>query len=188
MTRRPASGARLFAALLLSVCVPASAGAQTGSASSLRAGFLFNFAKFTEWPADVLPPAAPLVICVIGDGPSAEILEHTTRRQVVQGHPVVVWKGQGEGSVRSCQVLFLGKSLEKQVLAVIDSVKGAAVLTVSEAPLFAQTGGTVQLFTENDRMRFAVNVEAAQRHRLRLSAQLLSLAKLVKDDKDASQH
>ena len=90
--------------------------------------------------------------------------------------------------MRSCQVLFLGSSLARQALAVVESVKGAAVLTVSESPLFAQAGGTVQLFTENDRMRFAVNVDAAQRQRLRLSAQLLSLAKLVRDDKDASQH
>jgi hypothetical protein len=57
------------------------------------------------------------------------------------------------------------------------------VLTVSDAARFAETGGMVELFVEGDRMRFAVNVDALQRARVRLSSRMLGLAKIVKDAK-----
>ena len=63
-----------------------------------------------------------------------------------------------------------------------------AVLTVSDLPSFTRLGGTAHLFVEGERMRFAVNVESAQRGRLRLSSRLLSLAMLVKDDPNAAPH
>ena len=56
------------------------------------------------------------------------------------------------------------------------------MLTVSDAARFAQTGGMVELFIEDGRMRFAVNVDALQRARVRLSSRVLALAKIVRDD------
>jgi hypothetical protein len=162
--------------------------AQTATASSLRSAFLFNFAKFTEWPADALPPAAPLVICVLGDPAVAAALEQSARNQTLEGHRIVVWKGIGEGSVHSCHVLYVGGSVDRQVQGLLDTVRNAPVLTVGESALFAETGGSVQLFRENDRMRFAVNIDAVQRQKLHLSAQLLSLAKVIRSSKDAPRN
>jgi hypothetical protein len=171
----------------VAAAVPTASTAQTASASSLRAAFLFNFAKFTEWPADALGPAAPLVICVVGDPAAATVLEHSTRTQTVGGHRIVVWQGLGEGPIQSCHVLYFAMTAERQMRALLDSVRGAPVLTVGESPQFAENGGSVQFFRENDRMRFAVNIDAVTEQKLRLSSQLLSLAKLVRTRKDAPQ-
>jgi hypothetical protein len=175
-------------AVVVAAAVPPAATAQTASASSLRAAFLFNFAKFTDWPADALGPAAPLVICVLGDPAAAAVLEDSTRTQTVGGHRIVVWKGLGEGPIQSCHVLYFATAAERQMRALLDSVRGAPVLTVGESPLFAENGGAVQLFRENDRMRFAVNTDAVAEQKLHLSSQLLSLAKVVRTRKNASQN
>ena len=175
----------LALALVLHALTTTAASAQTASAPSLRAAFLFNFAKFTEWPADALPPATPLVICVLGDPAAAAALQQSARNQTVGGHRIVVRKGLDEGPVQSCHVLYVATAVELQVRTLLDSVKGAPVLTVGESAFFAADGGSVQLFRENDRMRFAVNIDAVQGQKLRLSAQLLNLAKLVRSNKDA---
>lgn len=187
MGYHPIARLRVALTVLLWTLGQASAPAQTASAPSLHAAFVFNFAKFTEWPKAALPPVAPLIICVLGDPAAASALDQAVNRQTVQGHQVLVRQTLDDGSGHACHVLFIGRSLDKSATALLDEVKGNPILTVSESPAFAEIGGAIQIFTENDRMRFAINIEAAQRQGLRLSAQLLSLARIVRT-KDAQAH
>lgn len=82
---------------------------------------------------------------------------------------------------RACQVLFIAGRDDGRVSALLEQAAGSPVLTVSDADRFAAGGGTIQLFVEGGRMRFAVNVDAAQRSKVRLSSRLLGLAKVVRD-------
>jgi len=175
-----------MAAMVLCACAIVNVRAEQATAPALRAEFLFRFAAFTEWPAEALLPGAPLVICVLGDSRAAAGLEEYASRRTIQGHRIVVWKGLGEGPVHACHVLYVEKAFEKYVTQVLDGVRDAPVLTVGDSPRFAQTLGTVQFLTDSDRtMKFAINVEAARRKNLRLSSQLLSLAKIVRTPADA---
>jgi hypothetical protein len=178
----------VYVAVMLSLSIT-HARAETATAAELKAAFVFNFATFTVWPEDALPAAAPLQLCVIGDSAVAQALERSARaRREIEGHRVVVRKMDAGGPVRSCHVLYAGGLVAKRATELLDSVKGIAVLTVSDLSTFTQLGGTAHLFIEGERMRFAVNVESAQRFRLRLSSRLLSLAKLVKDEPNAAPH
>jgi hypothetical protein len=167
--------------------VHAQAPAQKATAPELRGAFLFKFAMFTEWPPAVLPVTAPLVICVLGDPAAAAALDRYAQGRTVQTRRVVVWKGLGEGPVHACHVLYVAKDMEDEVGSILDSVTGLPVLTVGDSALFAQTRGTVQLLVENDRMRFAVNIDTVRRQKLRLSAQLLALGTIIRTP-DAPPH
>ena len=186
MALRSAACVRLTIALLGWMVSPSLVGAdpgpQAGSVpvTSMRAAFLFRFAQFTEWPADALPPAAPIAFCAVGDPETADALDRTVRQQSINGHALVVRREVEDGGARACHVLFIGHAAGKAGPELIRSVAGAPVLTVSEEAAFAESGGIVQLYTERARMRFAVNVDTALRQRLRLSSQLLSLARIVK--------
>jgi hypothetical protein len=160
--------------------------AQSASAPALKAAFLYNFAKFTEWPSDSLPAGAPLVMCVVDNLKLARALEEATAGREVEGHALVVRKIEMDGPVRSCHVLYADVD-PKAGARLIEALKGAPVLAVTDFGQFAAMGGTTSLFVEDGRIRFAVNVEAANRARLRISSRLLSLAKLVKDDPNAAQ-
>jgi YfiR/HmsC-like len=177
----------LIGAALAAVCGVAAAdpGAQTASAPALKAAFLFNFAKFTEWPWDVLRPGASLVLCVAGEPRVSKALEDATAGRDVEGHPLTTRSIDIDGPVQSCHILYIESFDDRRALALLERIKGKPVLTVSDLGTFAELGGVANLFVEDGRMRFAVNVESAQRSKLRLSSRLLSLAKIVKDAPNA---
>lgn len=178
---RIASG---IAAAFLTAVVGLTIGASTQSLSApaLRAAYLYNFAQFVEWPAGAMPADASLVLCVVDDGAVADVLERTTRGRTVEGHDLVVRRLKAGALLPACHVLYVAGSDLKRSLALVSPVKGL-VLTVSDAPGFAKAGGMVELFLEDGRMRFAVNVDALQRARVKLSSRVLTLAKIVRDDK-----
>ncbi len=156
--------------------------AQSATAPALTSAFLYNFAKFTEWPADALAPGQRLALCVLGDNAVASALEQIIRGHSIESHELTVELLKSDASARSCHVLYLSGLDEKRSLQVIDSLKAAPVLTASDAVRFAEVGGVAQLILEDGRMRFTINVTAAQRARLQLSSKLLSLARIIKDE------
>jgi hypothetical protein len=167
----------VVAALLLA---PAAASAQDVSLPTLKAAFLVNFAKFTEWPEDALPSGRVLTFCVIGDKAVAAALEQGIKERPGQ-EPMSVAAVAADAPLRACQVLYLGGMNLRDARRTVEALKGMAILTVSDVDGFAEHGGVAQLRLERGRMRFAINPAAAQRARLSLSAKLLSLATIVKD-------
>jgi hypothetical protein len=179
------SGLRVLAALLVALGSARPLAAQTASEPALKAAFVYNFAKFTEWPSDALPDGAPLVMCVVGDVAVAQSLESAVKGRQVERHALVVQQLTLDGPLRTCHVLYAGDLNNGDAVQMLDLLRGLPVLVVSDLNKFARMGGTAQLFIEGDRMRFAINADVAQRNRLHLSSQLLALARLVKDDPDA---
>jgi len=161
-----------------------TATAQNVTVPALKAAFLYNFAKFTEWPAEAAPPGAPLVLCVLGDGDVADALEGTVKGRSIDGHDLSIRRVKLDSSVRTCHLLYVSSLDEKRSLELLDLVKGASVLTVSDLDHFAQLGGVAHFFTEAGKMRFAINVESAQRAKIHLSSKLLGLATVVKDERN----
>ena len=151
------------------------------SAPALTAAFLYNFAKFAEWPADALAPKQRLSLCVVGDDAVADALEQTIKGRTVEGHELSVGILKSSGPFTSCHLLYIGGRDTKRSLQALEALKGTSVFAVGEADGFAESGGIAQLILENDKMRFAINIAAAQRARLQLSSKLLSLATIINE-------
>jgi hypothetical protein len=177
-------------AVVTLVCLCSAAGpylavAQITTASTLKAAFLYNFAKFTEWPPDALAPAQRLSLCVMGDASVADALEQTIQGRNVEGHELTVRVVKVSDPIRACHLLYASGLDAQRSTQLLRALNGAAVLTVADSDRFAQSGGVAQLILEGDRIRFAINVASARRARLTLSSKLLNLAKIVKDGQDA---
>ena len=97
-----------------------------------------------------------------------------------EGHGIEVRRTRSDSPFSACHLLFVPASDARQALAKMGGTE--ALLTVSDAPGFAQSGGLIELFQENGQMRFAVNVDTARRSGVRLSSRLLELAKIVRTD------
>jgi len=155
--------------------------AQTAAISKVKAAFLYNFAKFAEWPADSLPPGERLQLCVVGDDAVADALEETIKGRAIEGHELSVRVVGNDAMVRTCHLVYVDGRDSRRSSALIAALKGTPILSVGDGEKFAELGGVAQLVLEQDRMRFAVNVTAVERSRLRLSSKLLSLASIVKE-------
>jgi YfiR/HmsC-like len=177
-TRRLAV-ALIGAIALFAAAAGSSRAADAATPSALKAAFLFNFAKFADWSG--VQPGVTLVLCVANDDQIGAALADSVRGQAINGHALEVRRLNSDNSLSECHLLFVPASDARLMLAKIN--KGAEpMLTVSDAPGFAQSGGMIELFQESGRMRFAVNVDTAQRAGVRLSSRLLDLAKIVRTD------
>jgi hypothetical protein len=156
----------------------AGAGDDVASDVAVKAAFLYNFAKFTEWPA--LPAATLLVLCVIGDDAVEDALTQTIRGQVIDGHGLEVRRLTRDLAPQSCHVLFVASSDVRLASPMLSEMRAVPILTVSDGSGFARTIGMIELFVEGGHMRFAVNVDAVQRAGLHLSSRLLGLARIVR--------
>lgn len=174
-----AVAATLLAALAIATTVLAAAPrAQSAAAPDLQAAFLLNFARFTEWPDS--RQRRPIVMCVFGDVRVTRALLTSVRDQTIDGRALHVTELTAAGDVSPCDVLFLGKSSMSGALPLLRAASRLPVLTVSDSPSFAANGGIVELFVEDGRMRFAINIDVARRSRLTLSSRLLGLARIVR--------
>ena len=181
-------GLRVAAAIASALCCGAltasRARAQSASASEVKAAFVYNFAKFSEWPPDALPEQMPLLLCVTGDDELEGALRKAVQGQTIGGRPLAVRHVDLDASMRHCHVVYGSRLDLGHVRQLLDLIKDAPVLSVSDVGSFANQGGVAELYKEGDKMRFAVNLESAQRAHLRLSSKLLSLARIVKDERD----
>jgi len=176
MRWRPCAAALLAGSLL---CIPA-ARAQDAPEPSLKAAFIYNFAKFTEWPADGLPANAAFNACVLGDQAIADALERTVKDRTLSGHAVGVMRVQIGGPLRTCHLLYVSGVSAVQIAAIVASLRGTPVLTIGDLDDFGRLG-IAHIFVENGKWRFNIDLELAKRSRLQLSSRLLALAVRVHD-------
>lgn len=172
-------GAGCLAALLTLAALASPAAAQTVAEPALKAAFLVNFVRFTQWSAGALPPGAPVVLCVSDVAVAAE-LESIATEQVIDGRPLIVRRTPLDAAWSSCAVAYVHGLDRRRSRSWLEGMP-AGILTVSDADNFATEGGIIQLFAVDGRMRFAINVEEADRRGIRLSAKLLQLARIVRD-------
>ncbi len=95
------------------------------------------------------------------------------------GHGYQVRHAQQISEIQGCHVLFIGEGEKRQLASVLANVKGSPVLTVGESQRFVNQGGMIGFCLEENKIRFEINLESAEKAQLRISAKLLALAKTV---------
>jgi len=159
---------------------PASPSPTSALEYQVKAAFVYNFAKFVEWPGDAgATDAATLIIGVIGEDPFGQTLDDTVRGKTVGGRALAIKRFTSIDDLEPCQVLFVSASLSRHLPEILSRIQGSPTLTISEEDRFAQDGGMVRLVTEDNKIRFEINVDAAERAGLRISSKLLALAQIV---------
>ncbi|MFH1569952.1 MAG: YfiR family protein [Gemmatimonadota bacterium] len=163
----------------LCLAVPLVAAEPRPAEYVVKAAFLYNFARFAEWPT-ARDPDAPLIICVLGEDPFGEALEGLAGG-TVRGQKIAVRRAARSTEVEPCDILFISASEAPHLAELLPRYGSEPILTVSDIARFAESGGIVQLTMSGNRVRFRVNVAAAGRAGIRLSAKLLRLGEVVDD-------
>jgi len=161
------------------------AHAQESSVSSeylIKAGFIYNFANLVQWPSNAFTqPDSPIVIGILGEDPFGTVLDRVLAGKKVNGRIFLVKRLKSVPDLKECHIVFVSSSEIAHLAEAIHLVKGMPILTIGEIPGFARRGGIINLFLEDNKVHFEVNVEAAKEADLNISSRLLALARIVQE-------
>jgi hypothetical protein len=145
----------------------------------VKVGFLYNFGKLTTWPQPRHTDApGPFLVCVIGADPFKEDLDAIDGK-TVGARTIIVRRDVDVVQASQCHVAFIAATEAPRLSQHLGALGGRPVLTVSDMPNFARSGGIIELKTVDSRVRFAINLRAARRAGLNFSSKLLQLAEIV---------
>ena len=149
----------------------------------LKAAFLYNFAKFVEWPAKAFSDEnSTFVMGILGEDPLGPALQ-LIRDKTVKGRSLTIRRFEGLQDLGNCHILFIPSSNKKRLRRTLKSLEGSSVLTIGEMEDFTQMGGIINFVIRKNKLRFEINLDAGKRAGLEISSQLLNLADSVVDDR-----
>jgi hypothetical protein len=156
----------------------------TGPEYEVKIGFIYNFANFVTWPEEAFKNRDDkLVFCFASDDPSSDVLFKLDSR-IIKGRKVRVIPYREENCLEQSHIFFFGTQDREFIQKILNLTKGRSILTIGEVEGFTRMGGIINFYIERNRLRFQVNIGAANRAGLKLSSQLLGSAQIVKEEHD----
>jgi len=175
--------------VLLGVC-PSLAGSATGMESRqeaalpeyvLKAGFLFNFAKYVEWPAGAFEkPDSPISIGIVGADPFGEDLDRALRNKTVKDRGFSIHRYPESRDIQPCHILFVPRTENGRLAEILKKVDSWAILTVGEDEGFIKGGGVVNILIDKEKPKLEVNPDAAEKAHLTINSKLLKVSTIVR--------
>ena len=163
---------------LLALVIPVRAD-EPSREYQIKAAFICNFVQFVDWPTSAFQSdSSPITIGILGGNPFGDVLEHVVQGKVVNGRALAVRYFSRIEDVNQCQVLFVNSSDQNFLKTLNDKLKQESVLSIGEAEQFLWTGGVIRFYEEDNKVRFEINLDAANLARLKISSKLLRLAKI----------
>lgn len=170
----------LAAAFLAAAVRPCRADGPTPE-YEVKAAFLYNFTRFITWPPDTYSSGdAPFVVGVVGDDPFDGALEQAMAGKSVNNHPIQVRHFDSAANLGDCQMLFVPASEDSELSDIMNAEGKKPVLTVGESDAFCPAGGCLRFYIDNDHVRFEIAPDALDAARLKVSAQLMRLARIYR--------
>ncbi|MCQ8105872.1 YfiR family protein [Methylomonas sp. SURF-2] len=146
------------------------------SEAQVKAAYLYNFAKFVEWPAEGEPDNSDISLCLIGNNPLEGFLETLNGRNIGERRLRLVRHNYANLSLSGCHLLYIGLSEQAHFLVILNALGNAPTLTLSDIENFAEKGGGIGLVVRDNKVVFEVNLETIRKAGLHLPGQLLNIA------------
>ncbi|MDY6971927.1 MAG: YfiR family protein [Thermodesulfobacteriota bacterium] len=147
----------------------------------IKAAFIYNFAKFVEWPDKAFAgKETPITLCILGRDPFGKAIE-SIRGEMIRGRRLVIKVAEELEDLGKCHILFVSRSEKMELDRIFAWIERWNVLTVAAMRGFAEEGGIINFFTSGKKTRFEINISAAERAGLKISSRLLRLAVIITD-------
>lgn len=144
----------------------------------IKAIYLYYFTDFVRWPSTAFQSSySPFNICVLGKNPFRSVLKFAVKNETVDKHPVKVQQHSSVKNTSSCHILFISRSEVRNLTKILNYLEQRAILTVSDIQGFARKGGMIQFVKQGKHIRFYMNRHAAIKANVRISANLLHIAR-----------
>ena len=157
----------------------AGAGEPGFTEYEVKAGFIYNVAKFVEWPeGSGLSSKGTITLCVLGNDPFGKVLDNIEGK-MVKGKRLEIRRVSSLRELKDCQIAFISASEKEHLSRIADALREASVLTIGDTEGFISQGVIINFFMEGKKVRFEIDPERAKRSKLTISSQLLKLAKIA---------
>jgi hypothetical protein len=168
----------LFLALLFAaLTVDARAAGVELAEQKIKAGLLYNFLKYTQWPAAEANGAA--IVCLFGGDPFDGHLKPMGGRTVNQ-RVIEVREVAGTDELDGCALVFVRSEKKASWPQLLKALSGKDVLTVGDWDGFTAAGGMIEFTRVEERVGVLINVDAVSATRLTVQDRLLKLASAVR--------
>lgn len=158
-----------------------ASGAEVLTEPQVKAAYIYNFAKFVQWPMDAFVAShAPLVLCVAAKDGLGGALTPIDGKPV-QGRELQVKRAVKADDLNACHILFVPENEARATSELLRKASALPLLTIGEREGFAAAGGCIGFVTGEERVQFEINPDAISRANLKVSSQLLRLATIVRD-------
>lgn len=170
-----------FACITL-LCTNAFAnGAANSTEYKLKAAYLYQFTKFTQWPGRLfIDKETPIQICILGKNPFGKSLDSFSGK-VSQGRNLSIKYLSSPHNIVNCHVIFISKSEDKNLPQILQQIKKAPVLSVSDIDNFAQRGGIIGFVAKQRKLGLEINIDASRSSGAKISSKLLEVATVIRE-------
>jgi hypothetical protein len=168
----------LLLMLFLPLTLPSLATGARQDESQVKAVFVLNFAKLTQWPAGAHRDNEPFTIAILGRIPSAAFMATLTTQQIYGLRPQVRHI-KSAAEARGSHLVYISPSERQRVSAILRELRQQNILTVSDIDGFCEAGGMIGLVPIQNRLGFEINLGAVRQAQLTVSSQLLKLARTI---------
>lgn len=147
----------------------------------LKAGFIYNFTKFIKWPDGASQPmkSGGTILCVAGEDPFGETLDQLSEKLESKGKRLLIRRQPTNETLNSCHILFISQSEKSRLREIIEKAERRPILLIGETPGYAQNGVMINFYIEGNRIKFEINKQALERRGLKVSSELLDLARII---------
>lgn len=173
------AGILVTLSISLSIAIPLQGDPQPDE-YLVKAAYIYHFAELIEWPSDALNAGSRTVdLCIFGEDPFHGDLENIVEGKRIGTRIIQVRHIKKNPLSEHCQIIFVGKNEDRRIPSLLMELRDAPVVTVGETETFVQQGGVIRFCLEGNKLRFEINLQAAEGDRLKISSRLLQLAKNV---------
>ena len=171
----------------LGLCLPAAVAGEerqiTATASDLKAAYIFNFVRFTDWPTLRDKSNGSLRLNVLNDQKIYDTLYMLSQEPSGVEMGLAVQSCLEDTCLKQSSIIFIGQSDGVDYKKLLKSLNGSAVLTISDIAGFSRNGGMIEISQDENRMVFTINLDTVKKSDLYVSAQLLQLANIIRGDR-----
>ena len=151
----------------------------------IKAAYLFNFAKFVEWPAHAFVETnSPIIVGLLGKDVFNGELQRSVQAKTIVGRSLIIRSFEVGDDFSTCHILFISPSEKRSLPRILERAKGKSILTVSDIDHFSDSGigGMIAFVRQQNTIKFEINPETAERAGLKVSSKLLQVARVIRSE------
>ncbi|MEE9413526.1 MAG: YfiR family protein [Methylococcales bacterium] len=165
----------------LVILTPSAQAKEHSIEHKIKAAYLYNFSKFTDWPEEIaFAEQKSFSICILGEDPFGSVITPIENKKAHKLPIKLQYFSQIDTNVDQCKIVFIAETDADDVQSILLALSDTNILTVGESSNFATIGGMIGFVIQNGRVQFQINKQAAKKAQLKFDPRLLKLGLVVR--------